>query len=145
MLRRLCLIMALCASVDAAAQQKAAPTVLFPSGNYLPPPTAPAPFAEPTPLEPSATSTRFSGPTAGERCITQCNDSARQCRANRPSESSCRASIAPWGKRCDDAQNPAQRANCMAQVFDCSQQSDDSRCEPRKLACLRACTDNSGQ
>ncbi|MCL1499421.1 hypothetical protein A7D16_19785 [Xanthomonas nasturtii] len=145
MLRFISLIVMACCCVTAAAQNKAAPTVLFPSGNYAPRAPAPVPFAEDKPIRPSEPSTRFSGPAASDRCIAQCNQSARQCRADRPSESSCRMSVAPRGKRCDDLQNPAQQANCMAQVFDCSQQSDDNRCEPRKLACLRACTDNSGQ
>ncbi|CAD7718788.1 hypothetical protein LMG31884_29270 [Xanthomonas hydrangeae] len=140
MLRLICIALLACLSQGVAAQHKTAPTVLFPSGNYAPRPAAPVSFEEKKPLRPSEPSTRFSGPAVSDRCAAQCNHSARQCRADRPSESSCSASVAPRGKRCDDVQNPAQRANCLAQVFDCSQQSDDNRCEPRKLACLRACT-----
>ncbi|WP_407463725.1 hypothetical protein [Xanthomonas campestris] len=140
MLRLICLAVLVCASLPLAAQQKTQPTVLFPSGNYAPQPTAPVPFAEKKPLKPSDTATRFDGPSVMERCIAQCNRSAAQCNADRPSESSCRMAVAPRGKSCDATQNPAQRANCMAQVFDCTQQSDVNRCEPHKLACLRSCT-----
>ncbi|MBB6573454.1 hypothetical protein [Xanthomonas arboricola] len=140
MLRLVCLAFLVCASLPLAAQQKTQPTVLFPSGNYAPQPTAPVPFAEKKPLKPSDTATRFNGPSAMERCIAQCNRRAAQCAADRPSESSCRMAVAPRGKSCDAIQNPAQRANCMAKVFDCTQQSDVNRCEPRKLACLRSCT-----
>ncbi|WP_238692120.1 hypothetical protein [Xanthomonas arboricola] len=140
MLRLVCIALLLCLSLSSAAQQQKAPTVLFPSRNYAPPPAAPGPFAERKPLRTNDTATRFNGSSAADRCIAQCNSSARQCRADRPSESSCSSRAAPRGKRCDDVQNPAQRASCMAQVFDCTQQSDDNRCEPRKLACLRACT-----
>ncbi|MEA5125184.1 hypothetical protein [Xanthomonas floridensis] len=140
MLRRICIVLLSCLGLSALAQQQKAPTVLFPSSNYAPPPAAPVRFQEPRPLKQDDTATRFNGPAVADRCIAQCNDSARQCRRDRPSEASCSSRAAPRGQRCDDVQNPAQRANCMAQVFDCTQQSDDSRCEPRKLACLRACT-----
>lgn len=106
MLRLICLAVLVCASLPLAAQQKTQPTVLFPSGNYAPQPTAPVPFAEKKPLKPSDTATRFDGPSVMERCIAQCNRSAAQCNADRPSESSCRMAVAPRGKSCDATQNP---------------------------------------
>ncbi|SBV51735.1 glutathione S-transferase [Xanthomonas bromi] len=121
MLRVVCIALLLCMSPSSAAQQQKAPTVLFPSRNDAPPPAAPVPFAERKPLKTNDTMTGFNGPSAAERCIAQCNDSARQCRADRPSEASCSSRAAPRGKRCNDVQNPAQCANCMAQVFDCTQ------------------------
>ncbi|MFO3703996.1 hypothetical protein ACI6Q5_03200 [Xanthomonas codiaei] len=140
MLRRICIVLLSCLSLGALAQQQKAPTVLFPSSDYAPPPADPVPFQERKPPKQGDAATRFNGPAVADRCIAQCNDSARQCRRARPSEASCSSRAAPRGQRCDEVQNPAQRANCLAQVFDCTQQSENTRCEPRKLACLRACT-----
>lgn len=46
MLRLICIALLVCLSQGVAAQQKTAPTVLFPSGNYAPKPAAPVPFEE---------------------------------------------------------------------------------------------------